>query len=106
MYKIIGLTIFMFVLIWNVWSGNNQLVKENIVLDNNVTHLSNELLLRDVEIAKYKMDLIASDLAKELLRVDIKILEHDLNASMNKKPVIKWRTEYKTNPQYVKCIDK
>jgi len=106
MYKIIGIVVFIFILIWNVSSGNHQLVKKLSLSEDNATRLSSEILLRDELITKYKRQLLVADMKLDLLNTDIIVLRRDLNISRNKKPIIKWRTEYKTNPQYVKCIDK
>lgn len=103
MYKIMGLVIFIFLLVWNVTSGNHKLAKRVSELEHNQT--INLEIIRTKTNEIMELDLLLNTVYDEQsdLYIIIDRLTNELNVSKHTEPIIKWKTIYKTNPLYVKC---
>jgi len=104
MYKLLGMFIFIFILIWNVYSSNHKLVKIIDDKESTITNLRSLISIKKEELLRLNKLLKEYDTEYQSAVDQADILQRDLSICERKEPVIKWNTKIVTNPQYVKCI--
>jgi hypothetical protein len=103
MYKLIGLTVFLSLLLWGIVSIDNDLDKKIISLENKITELEEDLNTTKCALKSEKTITSYLTIENNTYNDALQEVMSELEVCNSKEPITKVKTVYKTNPLYVKC---